>query len=208
MKPHFLLPFFALLALAGAAQAQPPQYGYGGPSPYGMTPRTSPVEEASAFVREGMTKLLEFLGQDEQPNKLQVAAFLDKEIAPYFDFAYMARWVAGPAYVRMNPDQRKALAAKLEARFLSALAKQLATYEGQQVRFFRPRMSSRGSVSVNVGILRPGAYPAKLKFRLYRSKDGWKVYDVAANGRSVSAYYRLQLQRGASMPTNPLPYRR
>jgi phospholipid transport system substrate-binding protein len=160
---------------------------------------SSPMVQASNTLKEGMDKLLSFLGQDEAPNKLQVAAFLDKEIAPYFDFDYMAKWVAGPGYGRMNPEQRKALASRLEANFLGGLSSQLASYEGQQVRILRPRMGPRGAVVVNVGILRPGAYPAKMQFRMYKAPSGWKVYDVVANGRSVSSYYRVLFQRTSEL---------
>jgi phospholipid transport system substrate-binding protein len=97
----------------------------------------------------------------------------------------------------MDPDAREALAAKLEARFLGTLAKRLAAYDGQQVRYFRPRITRRGAVSVSVGLLQPGTYPAKLDFRMYRGDEGWKIYDVSANGRSASAYYRMQLNRTA-----------
>jgi phospholipid transport system substrate-binding protein len=208
MKPILWLPVAALVGLSCAAVAQPPQYGYGPSSfatPYRPPIRTDPGEEASAVLREGMDKLLDFLAKDE--NKLQVAAFLDREIAPYFDFERMARWVAGPRYARMSADAREALAAKLEARFLGTLAKRLAAYQGQQVRYFRPRMAQRGVVSISVGILRPGAYPAKLAFRMYRSGDGWKIYDVVANGRSAAAYYRMQLNRSAR-PSPGVPYGR
>lgn len=205
MKPHFWLPFVVLLGFGGAAEAQP-QYGYGPPGAYPSAPRVTPSSEAAAVLRQGMDKMLEFLGQEETPNKLQVAAFLDDQIAPYFDFDYMAKWVAGPRFARMSEEQRKALSAKLEANFLGALAGQLAKYEGQQIRFLRPRMSRGGAVTVGIGILRPGTYPSKLDFRMYRSADGWKVYDVIANGRSVSAYYRTKFSR-ASAPPRPAIYR-
>lgn len=155
----------------------------------------NPMAQASITLKEGIDKMVDFMGQEKSPNKLQVAAFLDREIAPYFDFEYMAKWVAGPTYNRMSPEQKAAMAARLEERFLSALGGQLASYDGQQVRMLRPRMGPRGAVSVNVGILRPGAYPTKMQFRMYRSDDGWKVYDVVANGRSASAYYRTQFRR-------------
>ena len=142
-----------------------------------------------------MDKLLEYLSQKDTPNKLQAAAFLDREIAPYFDFAYMAKWVAGPAYSGMSEADRKALTAKIEAEFLSSLATQLGKYDGQQVRYMRPRPGPSGSVKVPVGILRPGDYPSKMTFRMYRSADGWKVYDVEANGRSAAAHYRTQMAR-------------
>jgi len=212
MKPISWLPAAVLLGLSCLAQAQPPQYGYGltpfGPIPHRSvpTPRQNPANEAAEVLHEGMDKLLEFLAKDE--NKLQVAAFLDKDMAPYFDFDYMAKWVAGPRYGQLDKKSRQALAAKLEARFLGTLAKRLAVYDGQQVRFFRPRRSGRNVVSVTVGILRPGSYPAKLDFRMYRSDDGWKVYDVVANGRSAAAYYRTQLNRKTPPPPRSFGYAR
>ncbi len=210
MKSHLWMPLVLGLTLAGAAQAQP-TYGYGpgpyGPAPYGSAARVDPAADAAAVLREGLDKLLAFLDQEEKPNKLQVAAYLDKEIAPYFDFARMARWIAGPRYAAMAEEQREAMVASLEARFLSALSLKVANYQGQQIRFLRPGMSRRGTVNVSVGILRPGSYPSKLDFRMYKSDDGWKVYDVVANGRSAVAHYRAEFNR-QSAPGQPNPYAR
>lgn len=221
MKSRSWLTLACLFGLAWGASAQPygfapPAGAFGGPpatqpgpipgtQPAATDPRAlmrerlanSPMVQASNTLKEGMEKLLEFMSQKEVPNKLQLAAFLDKEIAPYFDFHYMAKWVAGPAYARLSPERRKALASKLEADFLGGLSTQLASYKGQQVRILRPRMGPRGAVNVNVGILRPGSYPSKLQFRMYKAEGGWKVYDVVAAGRSVASYYRTQFQRTA-----------
>ena len=205
MKPCLWLPLAGLVSFSCITQAQPPMGPGSMYGPYPSPAQTIPGAEAAATLREGVDELLEFLGQEDKPNKLQVAAFLDKTIAPYFDFDYMAKWVAGPRYAAMSSEQREALAASLEARFLGTLAAKLAKYEGQQVRYFRPRRGARGSVNVTLGILRPGSYPSKLQFRMYRSADGWKVYDVIANGRSAVAYYRQQSQR-SSVPARSGPY--
>jgi len=195
MNPYLWLPLAALISFSGVAQSQPLTRSAPFPGHYSTVPRINPGDEAAATLRKGLDKLLEFLGQDEMPNKLQVAAFLDKDIAPYFDFDYMAKWVAGPRYSEMSPEQREALSSSLEARFLGTLASQLSKYDGQQVRFFRPRRGARGSVYVTVGVQRPGSYPSKLQFRMYRSGDDWKIYDVVANGRSAVAFYRQQSRR-------------
>ncbi|MCG6861831.1 MAG: ABC transporter substrate-binding protein, partial [Chromatiaceae bacterium] len=100
---------------------------------------------------------------------------------------------------------RQALAASVEARFLRTLAGKLARYKGQKVRYFRPRRGARGAVNVAVGILHPGGYPSKLEFRMYHSGDGWKVYDVVANGRSAVAFYRQQTNR-SQVPGRSAPY--
>ena len=205
MKPYFWLSLAVVLGFGGTVQAQPlpgPRSMY---TPYPMASRVNPGAEAAATLREGMDKLLEFLGQEEMPNKLQVAAFLDGTIAPYFDFDYMAKWVAGTRYADMSSEQREALTASVEARFLGTFAGKLAKYKGQKVRFFRPRRGARGAVKVLVGIQRPGNYPSKLEFRMYRSGDGWKVYDVLANGRSAVAFYRQQSKR-SPVPGRPGPY--
>lgn len=203
MRPYFWLPLAVLLGMAGVVQAQLPY----GPGPGSYPTRANPGSEAATMLREGMDKLLVFLDQEEKPNKLQVAAFLDGAIAPYFDFDYMAKWVAGPGARAMSEEQRAALAASLEARFLGTLASRLAKYKGQKVRFLRPRRGPRGAVSVPVGVLRPGGYPSKLEFRMYQSADGWKVYDVMANGRSAVAHYRQQSRR-SSGSARPVPYGR
>lgn len=194
MKSHLLLALLGALCLTTGVQAQPPGW-YGHPTQQRGHPVAGPTEQAANTLRQGIDKMQEFLGQKETPNKLQTAAFLDREIAPYFDFDYMARWIAGPAYGRMDDKAKEALSAKVEASFLGILAKQLGSYEGQRMRILRPRRGSRGSVNVRAAIPRPGSYPAKLEFRMYRSADGWRVYDISANGRSVSAYYRKHFRQ-------------
>ena len=196
MTHRLWLPVALFALITGTVQAQvAPHWGGYGPAagPARMAPAQRPEAQAVETLKAGMDKLLAYLGQKDAPNKLQTAAFLDREIAPYFDFAYMAQWVAGPAWAGMSEDDRKAMTANIEASFLTSLATQMAKYDGQQVRFMRPRPGPAGSVKVPMGILRPGAYPAKMTFRTYRSADGWKVYDVESNGRSVAAYYRTQL---------------
>jgi phospholipid transport system substrate-binding protein len=203
MKSYFWLPFIALLGIGSIAQAQPPFRP--GPGAYAPTKPAHPQTEAAAELRAGLDKLTDFLNRKEKPNKLQVAAFLDETIAPYFDFDYMAKWVAGRNFSALSARQREALAASIEARFLGALAGKLAKYQGQKVRFFRPRRGPRGAISIPVGVLRPGGYPSKLEFRMYRAQDGWKVYDVIANGRSAVAYYRQEMRQSRSSG-RPGPY--
>jgi phospholipid transport system substrate-binding protein len=181
------------------AQSAAPTRGAGAPA---EMPK-GPAAEASATLKEGMDKLLGFLAREEVPNRLQVAAFLDREIAPYFDFEYMAKWVAGPTSEGMSAEDKKAMAAHLEADFLGTLASRLMDYQGQQIRILPPRMGPRGDVSVNVALLRAQSYPAKLEFRMYKSPTGWRVYDVVANGQSAAAYYRVQFQRMAGQGAVP-----
>ncbi|MCF7992451.1 MAG: ABC transporter substrate-binding protein [Thiohalocapsa sp.] len=189
----------ALLLSCSTLHAQPAgPHGFGPAQPRApmMGPsRSSAGREAAAAVSAGLDKLFEFMRSDEVPNQLQTAAFLDREIAPYFDFDYMAEFVAGPDWARMTPAQHTALAAQLESRMLGGLTGQLLKFRDQKVRFLRPRPGKRGSIDVQVGLASPGAPPARYVFRLYSTKEGWKIFDVLAEGRSLLAFYREAFER-------------
>ncbi len=154
-------------------------------------------------LREGVGKLVAFMGQTDRPDAIRIRAFLDAEIAPYFDFDYMTQWVAGRQYRTMNAAQREQMKSQLEAMFLGALAKRLGGYSNQKVRVLRARRGRGNEVTVGVGILQPGGYPAKMDFRFYRSNEGWRVFDVAANGSSALVYYRQQFKRSLRQRNTP-----
>ncbi len=181
-----------LTLLATAPLMAMPYYGYGQP------PMRAPQMEQPGpgeLLREGMGRLLKFMRQQDRPNQQAIAAFLQNEIAPYFDFSYMSTWVAGPMNRRMNDQQRVELAQSIEQLLLTTLAERLTSYQNQDVRFYPPRRAGENEVKVRVAILQANGYPANLDFRFYRSSDGWKVFDVAANGSSALTYYRQYFSR-------------
>ena len=157
----------------------------------------SPQAEAgtpAAILKDGVTKLTAFIRGGGAQNRAQAMAYLEKEIAPYFDFAYMTRWAAGPAWREMNAAQRAEMQEKLTTSFLTTLAQKLTTYSNQPIRYLTPRGHGSDEVTVSAWIMQPAGYPTKLDFRFYKSKDGWKVFDVKAAGNSAVVYYRDQFR--------------
>ncbi len=185
----------ALSLFTAAATALPPTPGWH----YGA-PQRPALADAGAIVRTGMEQLLNFLQQQPRPSSLKLAAFLEQKVTPYFDFEYMARSAVGPAYRRMSAEQRTGVVQKIEQDFLETLSKRLAGFENQKVRYFPARRGRGHRTSVTVGIGNPGRYPARLDFRMYHGKEGWKVYDVAANGNSAVNYYRQKFSRTRGRP--------
>lgn len=143
----------------------------------------------SLVLKEGMGKLVAFLKSKNANDPVAKLSFVEKEIAPYFDFNYMAKWAAGSAYRKMSAGQKTNMSNQIKSMLLNTLSKHLKVYSNQQIRYFRPRYS-RGEVSIGVGILKGNGYRTNLNFRFYKSKSGWKIFDVKANGRSAVTYYR------------------
>lgn len=203
MKSRYWLLAGALLV--GGAQAVPqygpmpgpgPGAGFGpgiGPAPFMRGPQ---VGAPAAALRAGMDKLLGFLGSEEKPSAAALNSFLDTEIAPFFDFQYMAESAGGRLFEQLGAEEQQTMVQDIKHSFLNKMAEKLGAYDRQQVRFLPPRGGNDGrTAQVSVAVLNPGSYPARLDFRMYRNGDRWLVYDVSANGRSAIVHYRSQLMR-------------
>lgn len=214
MKLKILVTAVSLLA-ASAALAVPqygmPPAGYG-PGMYGRPALQRPARDTGPAqqLKAGMDKLMAFMNQEPRPPMAATAEFLNTQIAPFFDFEYMAETAAGRMYEGLDAAGRQAVIGEIKQMFLSALAERLSGYEKQQVRFMRPRPGRDGrTATISVAILNPGQYPARMDFRFYKGDQGWKVYDVAANGQSAVVHMRRHLlqEMTPQPPRTPYPYR-
>ncbi len=181
-----------IVAISGVAHAQ--SYPIGRTGPY-YPPYQVEQSEPAAILKAGLRKLLAFARQNDNPAREEVRLFLDREIAPYFDFSYMARWAGGRSWRYLGEARRLELEQQIKVDFLTTLAMRLSGYEGQQVRILRTRRDDVNQATVMVGVLNPGRYPAQLEFRFYRSPEGWRVFDVSANGSSAIMHYRTKFNR-------------
>ncbi|MCP3866685.1 MAG: ABC transporter substrate-binding protein [Gammaproteobacteria bacterium] len=187
MKSKIALITSFIIGVSGSVSAQPGYYYGTGP---GTDTRQAQMPDPGRILEQGLQRLIMFLSHKNRPADAQIAAFLDGEIAPYFDFNYMARWAGGRLWQAMTPQQRNEFEGELQQMFLGTLASRLSGYSGQQVRVMRPRAGRTNEVTVDVAVLNEGGYPSRLKFRFYASSEGWKIFDVAANGSSAVMHYR------------------
>jgi len=192
-----LLVLVSALAYTTPAAAYSPYYQGRAPQPNTAAPL--------AIVKSGITKLTTFIQSGGAQNQAQARTFLEAEVAPYFDFAYMTRWAAGPAWRHMSPEQRASMQNQLTKAFMTTLVQKLTTYTNQPIRYFTPRGQGGNDVSVSAWIMQPNGIPTKLDFRFYKGKGGWKIFDVKAAGNSAVVYYR-KMFRQMYRPNSPSRY--
>jgi phospholipid transport system substrate-binding protein len=199
----------AALALSSQlAQAQPyggyPGWGGGAPTDdYGS--RTAPwspraeQDSPASLLQEGVENLTQFLGG--KPNRGALAAYLYQEVAPWFDFDYMAAWAAGRRFQQMDDAQQAELTARIRESFLEKMAQKLARYSQQRAMFLPAQPDGRGQITLPMAIENPGGgYPARLEFRLRQTDKGWRVIDVSANGMSALLHYRQMFNEMMRQP--------
>ena len=183
---------FAVVCLAftltpAMAQTGP---GAGSASPF-FSQHRPPVPDPRDTIERGLDRIKAFLATSDQTNPVLINEFIEREVAPFFDFNTMTQQILGPLNYRLTPLQRQGAALKVKRSFLSALANNLAKYRGGDARYLKATGNlNRGRVRVRLAVFRPDTYPTILELRIAHGATGWKVVDVSADGVSAVAYYR------------------
>jgi ABC-type transporter MlaC component len=186
MRPHILLILTSvLLSIPFNLNAQ---YYPSGPA---YSAQAAPQQNPGILLREGIEKLLAYVEGGGAEDRDKLVAFVDRDLADYFDFVAMTRWSLGPRGQYMNNDQRREAVLKLRGMFLSALVDNLMHYEPGRIQYLPPRGNPYSNeMMLSVQSFPTQGYPMRLDFYFYRGGNGWKVMDVAANGLRATTVYR------------------
>ncbi|CAK0762434.1 phospholipid transport system substrate-binding protein [Gammaproteobacteria bacterium] len=152
-------------------------------------PREAVAPSPEAILRNGITALTEQFKRGGKQEEM--LAFLDREIARHFDFGYMARLSAGYYWNNLNEEQRHTFEDYFRYNFFQSLARQVSNLGNPQIQFYPPRPgTSANEMTVSARVTQPQGIPILMDFRFYRNDQGWKVFDVVADGSSAVLYYR------------------
>jgi phospholipid transport system substrate-binding protein len=151
------------------------------------------LAEPAQVLRSGIELLTGYLDRSSNIPPPQLQAYLEEKIVPYFDFERMAYWTAGPLNRKLDSGQKDQLRVMLKNRFLTAMAEQLSHYQNSRIQYLRPKGNIySGEVTLGVRVFSRNQPPVQVDFKLYQGRDGWKVYDVVANGMSALNHYRKE----------------
>lgn len=188
MKTRLLIAFFLVLF---ASQAQANRYYYGSPGYYPALPNYQ-QETPADLLEDGIERLQAFIQQKGINDPEVLTAFLNEQIAPFFDFDRMAQMVGGRYYQQLGTTERALFRNRLQTMFFSALGRNLGAYTNPKPRvdFMRPRQRGYNEIEVAARVMPANGYPVRLVFRFANTDEGWKVFDVSSNGQSAVLYYR------------------
>lgn len=152
-------------------------------------------EKPAELFKNGIVQLQAFMASGQLQNPAAVRTFIQQKIRPYFDFERMARLVGGSFYGRLSEDEKAVFRSRLEGMFLSAFAQEIALTSGQgpapRIDFMKKRHSTDGNEMEVMGrVLYSNGSAKRLVLSFNKSPEGWKIFDVSANGSSAVLYYR------------------
>jgi len=112
-------------------------------------------------------------------------------VTPIFDFPLMARLALGRKYWPDLSKEKKERYAKLfTKRLRSSYLEKLTLYENQQVVYKEP-VQVKKKIHIPTELISKNNKISML-YKLYKSKDSWKIYDVEVQGVSIISTYRSQ----------------
>lgn len=128
-----------------------------------------------------------------------VYTIVNQYILPHVDFAEMGRWVVGRnAWNAANPTTQQAFIKEFRTTLIRAYAFSLIEANDQKVEFL-PRVDGSAD-RIQIHSIVRGSKTIRMDYRLIKSSNGWKVYDIIFEGVSLMQGYRAQfegdIQRG------------
>ena len=123
-------------------------------------------------------------------------ALVRRHLVPQVDFARLSAIAVGRAWRTATPAQRTRFVAEFERLLVRTYATGLLEFETWEIRFPPQRVADDADdVLVRTEVLRPGAPPVPVDYRMYREDGRWRVYDVVIEGVSFASTYRTSFEQ-------------
>ena len=160
------------------------------------------AEAPDALIRRLSVDILERIKSDKD---LQAGDFkklsdlVDATVMPHVDFQRMTALAVGRNWRSATPEQQKQLMTEFRVLLLRTYSGALSSVKDQSVRMKPLRADPADSeVVVRSEVVQPRGEPIQLDYRLQKSGDAWKIYDVNVLGVWLVETYRNQFAQEVS----------
>ncbi|WJF90604.1 ABC transporter substrate-binding protein [Paraburkholderia bonniea] len=179
MKKFFLIPLFtALLTLAGSALAQ-----------------GSSTLAPDVLVKTVTQQVIDAVRADksiQQGDIAEITKLVNEKILPYTDFRRTTQLAMGRNWRAATPEQQQQVVEQFKMLLIRTYSGALAQVRDQQIQYrpFRADPSDT-DVVVRSTVMNNGS-PIQLDYRLYKTAQGWRVYDINVLGAWLIQAYQQQ----------------
>ena len=181
MKKFFLFPLFAMFfALSGVASAQ-----------------AVDTSNPDALIKAVTQQVMDQIRGDKsiQSGDInRITQLVNEKILPYTDFRRTTQLAMGRNWRTATPDQQTQVIEQFKTLLIRTYSGALAQVRNQQIDYKPFRASPDDTdVVVRSTVLNNGQ-PIELDYRLYKTPQGWRVYDINVLGAWLIQAYQQQFQ--------------
>lgn len=180
MLKRLLVPFvsiFTVLAFTGTAQAQQ------------ATDASSPEALVKTVVNDVMATVRS--DKDMQAGNLgKITALVEQKILPNANFGKTTQIAMGRNWSKATPEQQKIITDEFKTLLIRTYAGAIAQIRDQQVQFRPYRGTAEDTdATIRTQVINKGE-PIQMDYRLEKTAEGWKVYDINVLGAWLTEAYK------------------
>ncbi|MCC7081327.1 MAG: ABC transporter substrate-binding protein [Burkholderiales bacterium] len=145
------------------------------------------------LVRRTTDEIVDQIRKDKAltTNAGKLLELVDAKVLPHFNFTRMTMLAVGRPWREATPTQREQLVHEFRTLLVRTYSTALEQYSNQTIEV-KPTAVKPGDtdVTVRTQISQPGGQPIAMDYRMERTQQGWKVFDVSIEGVSIVTTYR------------------
>lgn len=160
----------------------------------GGTPvQAQEAQTPEALIKQVSTEVLDALKADKairEGDVNKIIALVNAKVMPHVDFRRMTASAVGRHWRQATPEQQAKLQEEFKILLVRTYSGALAQVKDQTIEV-EPTRASAGDKQVVVKThVRGSGDPIQLDYRLQKSADGWKIFDVNVLGVWLVQNYR------------------
>jgi phospholipid transport system substrate-binding protein len=181
MKKFLLFPLFAMFfAFAQVASAQ-----------------TVDTSDPDAMVKSITQQVMDEIKGDKsiQSGDInKITQLVNEKILPYTDFRRTTQLAMGRNWRTATPEQQQQVIDQFKTLLIRTYSGALAQVRNQQIQYKPFRANPDDTDVVVRSTVMNNGEPIELDYRLYKTPQGWRVYDINVLGAWLIQAYQQQFQ--------------
>jgi phospholipid transport system substrate-binding protein len=181
MKKFFVIPFFvALFAFGSAVSAQ-----------------TDDTNSPDSMVKTVTQQVIDTIRSDksiQQGDINRITQLVNDKILPYIDFRRTTQLAMGRSWRTATPQQQEQVVEQFKMLLIRTYAGALAQVRNQEIQYKPFRANPDDTDVVVRSTVMNNGQPIELDYRLYKTPQGWRVYDINVLGAWLIQAYQQQFQ--------------
>lgn len=151
-------------------------------------------EAPDALIQRISTDVLETAKTDkdiQRGNMQRVLEVVEGKVFPHVNFQRMTQLAAGRHWREATPEQRKQLTEEFRNLLVYTYSGAISQVKDERIEYRPSRFSPADTdVEVRTQVIRSRGEPVPLDYRLEKTPEGWKIYDVNVLGAWLIQTYR------------------
>lgn len=128
----------------------------------------------------------------------KITELVNQKILPYTDFTRTTRLVMGRNWNSATPEQQKQIVEQFKMLLIRTYSGALAQVRDQTVQYKPFRANPDDTDVVVRSVVMNNGSPVELDYRLYKTAQGWRVYDINVLGAWLIQAYQQQFNEQIS----------